>query len=315
MGGQAGTEAEGDAVSGPAEAAGSPAAEVVVDSSKVRALLQEQHPDLSHLPLQDVGHGYDTFIYRLGHDLAVRLPRRDASVACMRNELTWLRAVAGALPVATPVPVRSGQPSALFPWPWSVVRWLPGSPADHGAPAPGEAQRLGACLRTLHRTAPADAPRNPWRGAALTVRAAEIDARIARLSQTTESITAAVRDAWAAALAAPIDTPSTWMHGDLHPGNILVEHGRLTGIIDWGDLCAGDAAGDLAAPWMLFDTIDARLDVLAGYGGVTAATLARARGWAVFFGTILLEHGLAGNPRHAAIGAATLRRIAADAEP
>lgn len=38
----------------------------------------------------------------------------------------------------------------------------------------------------------------------------------------------------------------------------------------------------------------------------------RAKGWAVFFGAVLPDTGLADDPRHAKVGAATLARINAD---
>jgi aminoglycoside phosphotransferase (APT) family kinase protein len=64
-------------------------------------------------------------------------------------------------------------------------------------------------------------------------------------------ITPQIRESWQVALQAPLDLPPTWLHGDLHPRNVLVEQGAITGIIDWGDITAGDAATDLAALWML----------------------------------------------------------------
>ncbi|MCA8905282.1 MAG: phosphotransferase, partial [Hyphomonas sp.] len=112
-------------------------------------------------------------------------------------------------------------------------------------------------------------------------------------------------------LAAPVDLARTWIAGDMHARNILVRDGRLAAIIDWGDMCAGDPATDLASIWALFDDPAARAAAIKAYG-MSAATLARARGWAVFFGVILLETGLHDHPRHAKMGADTLRRIGED---
>jgi aminoglycoside phosphotransferase (APT) family kinase protein len=106
--------------------------------------------------------------------------------------------------------------------------------------------------------------------------------------------------------------PATWLHGDLHPRNVLVEQGTISGVIDWGDITSGDRATDLAAIWMLFDEPQARRMALTAYGDLSAATLARARGWAVHFATILLDSGLVDNPRHALIGELTLRRLETD---
>jgi aminoglycoside phosphotransferase (APT) family kinase protein len=116
---------------------------------------------------------------------------------------------------------------------------------------------------------------------------------------------------WAASLAAPVDVPPTWIHGDLHPRNVIVEDGIFSGIIDWGDIAAGDRATDLAAIWMLFEDAQARRTAWNAYGTVTYATYMRAKGWAIGFGVTLLDAGLADDPRHAVVGEQTLRRIAA----
>ena len=141
-----------------------------------------------------------------------------------------------------------------------------------------------------------------------------------RLEQKTSLITPAIKHIWHQALDAPIDVEATWIHGDLHPGNVLVDKGAITGVIDWGDITTGallrryrkGRATDLAAIWMLFSNVEVRQQAIATYANVSEATLKRARGWAVFFGVMLLDTGLVDNPRFAAIGEKTLRRIVED---
>jgi aminoglycoside phosphotransferase (APT) family kinase protein len=111
------------------------------------------------------------------------------------------------------------------------------------------------------------------------------------------------------AVHAPLDVPPTWLHGDLHPRNVLVENGVITGIIDWGDITSGDCATDLASIWLLFAEPHTRQAALAAYADLSEATLQRAKGWAVLFGVMLLESGLIDNRRNALIGARTLRRL------
>jgi aminoglycoside phosphotransferase (APT) family kinase protein len=135
-----------------------------------------------------------------------------------------------------------------------------------------------------------------------------------RLSAHAAHITDVVRRAWDQALAAPTDVEPTWIHGDLHPRNILVDRGRLSAVIDWGDVTRGDPATDLAAIWMLFPP-RAHRQAVAAYGPLSPATLRRARGWAVFFGVVLIDTGLVDDPRFAAIGRRTLSRIEGWAEP
>jgi aminoglycoside phosphotransferase (APT) family kinase protein len=194
-----------------------------------------------------------------------------------------------------------------------VVPWLPGRAADLFPPDAGQASRLADFLRALHQPAPTEAPRNPVRGVPLDKRRQVVEERLARL-RGHPAVTDAVHQAWNDALTAAPAEREGWLHGDLHPRNVLVSEGRLAAIIDWGDLTNGDPATDLAAVWMLFGDPGARREVIARYGG-SADDWRRARGWAVSFGAVLLETGLADNPRHAAIGAATLQRLAAPPTP
>jgi aminoglycoside phosphotransferase (APT) family kinase protein len=293
---------------------GTPAAEHVVDTPLVAGLLADQHPDLADLPLQVVDAGWDNALFRLGDHLAVRLPRRMAAAPLVVHEQRWLPQLAPRLTLPVPVPCRIGVPARGYPWHWSVVPWLPGAPADHHEPDAAQAQSHAAFLRSLHTPAPDDAPANPVRGVPLQQRATPVEARLRRLASTTDLITPQIWQIWHVALHAPIDTPPAWLHGDLHPRNVLVENGTIAGIIDWGDMTAGDCATDLASIWMLFADQEARRQALAAYGNLSEATLRRARGWALLFGAVLLDSGLIDNPRNAAIGARTLQRVAESVE-
>jgi len=118
-----------------------------------------------------------------------------------------------------------------------------------------------------------------------------------------------VQKVWHQALEAPMDVEPTWIHADLHPRNVLVCEGRLTGILDWGDLCVGDRAVDLSALWMLWGDSQAQLSALEAYGAVSEATLRRSLGWAVVFGVMFLEAGLGGEPGPTAWGHQILGRV------
>jgi aminoglycoside phosphotransferase (APT) family kinase protein len=298
----------------PSPSPGTPVAEFALDNTFVAGLLVDQHPDLAHLPLQAVEAGWDNALFRLGDDLAVRLPRRAMAAPLILHEQRWLPHLTKWLTLPIPAPVRVGIPALGYPWHWSVVPWLTGMAADQHEPDPAQARPLAAFLRSLHVSAPAEAPANPFRGVPLSQRAATVEARMQRLASTSNLITPQIRRIWQAAVQVPLDLPPTWLHGDLHPRNVLVEHGVITGIIDWGDLTAGDLATDLASIWMLFADPDTRQQALTAYGDLSDATLQRARGWAVLFGVMLLDSGLIDNPRNAVIGAQTLQRVGESSE-
>lgn len=172
-----------------------PAAEVVVDVELVRALIRTQHPDLSELPLEEVAAGWDNFIFRLGATMAVRLPRRLASVAGLEHEQRWLSTIARHLPIPVPAPLRIGKPDVTYSWPWSIVPWLTGEPADLAPLKADQAKPLARFLRALHLAAPGAAPKNPSRGVPLQQRARSVEERMDRLAQKTSLINPIVRRA------------------------------------------------------------------------------------------------------------------------
>lgn len=101
-----------------------------IDGTLVRTLLQEQHPDLAGLELREVAGGWDNRMWRLGPELAVRMPRTPRAPSLLRAEQKWLPFLAPTLPLPVPVPVRVGEPSPRFPKTWTVARWVDGDPAD-----------------------------------------------------------------------------------------------------------------------------------------------------------------------------------------
>ena len=229
---------------------GIPLAELTIDAVMVRELLFQQHSDLAELSLLAVSSGWDNAIFRLGEHLAVRLPRRELAAALVLNEQRWLPRLAAQLPLKVPVPLRVGVPQEWYPWAWSIVPWIDGETADVAPPDDDQADVLGRFFEALHRPAPADAPHNPYRGVPLAQREVSFEERAAKLTGRCDAIDTRVIAIWNEALAAQESTASTWIHGDMHPRNVLCARGRIEGIIDWGDIAQGDAASDLAGIWM-----------------------------------------------------------------
>jgi aminoglycoside phosphotransferase (APT) family kinase protein len=290
-----------------------PTAEHEVTADLVRRLVAAQHPDLARLPVKPLANGWDNALFRLGDELVARLPRRTLGAHIVLNEQRWLPVVAPRLPLPVPVPVRTGEPGEGYPWPWSVTAFLPGTPAADGAPFdPARAAAdLGTFFGRLHAPAPPDAPANPYRGVPLADRGESLARNLELLAGQVDR--AAVLAAWAAALAAPPwGGPPLWLHGDPHPANILLGtardgSARLAGVVDFGDISAGDPATDLAAAWLIFDEHGREVfrDQLQD---VDDDTWQRARGWAVCIGTAVAASS-ADNPRMAAIGTHALDQV------
>ena len=266
-----------------------PAADVTVSQSLVQALLAEQHADLAHLAPVKVAEGWDNTLFRLGDELAIRLPRRAASATLIEHEQRWLPHLVARLPVAVPVPLRVGVPSRLFEWSWSIVRWLPGESMLHASvpDTVGTTAVLEQLFPALHQPAPMDAPRNAWRGVPLAARTGALHEHLQQLDGIVSR--SAVLSLWDQGLSTPPwPGPPLWLHGDLHPGNLLVSDGHLSGVIDFGDLTSGDPATDLAVLWMLPPSIRARFN--AWMGADVGALQMRARGWALALGLAYLAH-------------------------
>lgn len=292
--------------------ANTPSAEVDVTADLVRELLVEQHPDLAHLPLTHEANGWDNAIFRLGDELAVRLPRRQAAAELIRNEQRWLGELTRGVKTVTPVPLRTGLPSSSYPWFWSITRWVDGDLAAHlpmadRAPA---AHALADFLLDFRQPAPEDAPRNPVRGVALTTRSDAVLARIGSARLSTE-----FSDLWVELRDQPVwEGQALWVHGDLHAANIVLDsQGALAGVLDFGDLTSGDPATDLAAAWMIFDRNGRRsfIDRIHSSRYTDTATWQRARGWALCMGSAMAATS-DDHPAFQALGHSVLREVLTD---
>jgi len=292
---------------------GSPPAEVDIDETLVRKLLQSQHPDLAELPITPLEPGFDNEMFRLGENYTVRLPRRAVAAPCIENEQRWLPLLADRLPLPISAPVRVGHADEGYPWPWNIVPWIEGKAADRGYPADDQATVLAKFLKALHQPAPSDAPVNAVRGVPIRNLKEINEERMARLLENTDSINPQVYQAWAEGLAAPEENAPTWLHGDLHARNVLVNEGRIAAIIDWGDMTSGDRATDLASIWTLLESAEARRTAIETYSSDGDIALwIRAKAWTVMFGVALLDTGIIDNRRHAEMGRCILERLTED---
>ncbi len=266
--------------------------EVATDVALARGLLAAQFPAWADLPLERVhAASTDNDMYRLGTDMAVRLPRRSSAALPLDKEHRWLAHLASCLPVSVPLPLAKGAPDLGYPYAWSVVRWIEGALPAQNVDDPGLAREVASFVVALHAVDLGDGPKpgahNFWRGVPLALRDANMRQRFEWLADISDI--AAIVAAWDAALELPPwSRAPVWAHGDLQRGNLLVNDGHLAGVLDWSALGVGDPACDLSLAWTLFGQ-RARAAFREAIA-VDEATWARGRAWALIEGVLALSY-------------------------
>lgn len=285
--------------------------EVPTDVDLVRRLLAAQFPQWTDLPLAPVpSAGTDNAIFRLGDELAVRLPRIHWATGQVPKERELLPQIAPHLPLQLPEQLAVGEPDAGYPYQWAVYRWLPGEHATSARLAdPHQAALdLARFILALQQIDPSGGPsalEHKLRGAPLALRDAATRAAIEEMGDLIDAGLAL--QVWEAALRAPAwEREPVWFHGDLLPGNLLVLDGRLSAVIDWSGAGVGDPACDLMCAWALFSG-ESRETFRAALG-VDEATWVRGRGMALSQATIFVPYYLHTNP----VGVASARHMIAE---
>jgi aminoglycoside phosphotransferase (APT) family kinase protein len=273
------------------------AGEVGTDVALVRRLLAGQFPQWAGLAIDPVvSYGTDHDIYRLGDELAARLPRIRWATDQAAKEAEWLPRLAPQLPLAVPVQLAMGHPAEGYPFEWSVYKWLPGENANGTIEDLDQAAvALAAFVNALRQVDSTDAHPRPahGRGAPLAELDKDVRRSIAELGDRVDG-DAAIRS-WEESLnASKWDGEEVWVHGDLLPGNLLVVDGRLSAVIDFGCLNVGDPACDLQPAWNFFAG-ESRTRYRAELQ-VDDASWLRGRGWALFQAVMALPYYWDTNP-------------------
>jgi aminoglycoside phosphotransferase (APT) family kinase protein len=290
--------------------------ETETDVGLMRRLLAGQFPQWADLAIDPVvSYGTDHDIYRLGDDLAARLPRIAWATKQAAKEAEWLPKLAPHLPLAVPVRQATGHPAEGYPFEWSVYEWLPGENANGTIDDLDQAAvDLAAFVNALRQVDTTGAHQRPprGRGAPLVELDEQVRESIARLDDRVDRD--ATLRAWEESLDAPAwDGEQVWVHGDLLPGNLLVVDGRLSAVIDFGGLNVGDPACDLQPAWNVFaDGSRARYRAELQ---VDDASWLRGRGWALYQAVSALPYYWHTNPGMIRQASNALAHVLADCSP
>jgi aminoglycoside phosphotransferase (APT) family kinase protein len=256
-----------------------------IDVTLVQKLIAVQFPKWGHLSIRPVTQsGWDNRTFHLGEDMLVRMPSAADYALQVEKEHRWLPKLAPFLPLPIPTPLAIGKPGEGYPWPWSVYLWLPGETAASGhiADLRDFAISLGKFLLAFQHIDSTGGPlpglHSFYRGGPLSTYDVETRKAITALKTKLDVNTAT--EMWEMALSTSWDNPPVWVHGDISAGNLLVQKGRLSAVIDFGQLTIGDPACDLAVAWTLFK--GASREAFRSTLPLDANTWARGRGWTLW---------------------------------
>jgi aminoglycoside phosphotransferase (APT) family kinase protein len=251
----------------------------------VARLIKDQFPEWADLDIRPVSiSGNDNRTFHLGDDMSVRLPSAEAYVAQVEKEQKWLPLLAQQLSLPISTPLAKGHPSEDYPWPWSVNKWIEGETLskENMNDLNQFARDLATFLIELQSIDASGGPlagrHNFYRGGPLVVYDEESRNAIENNKDTFNE--RLLKEIWELALASRWNADPVWVHGDIAPGNILVNDGKLCAVIDFGILGVGDPSCDAAMAWTFFD--DDSRKVFKNVLNMDEKTWNRARGWAIW---------------------------------
>lgn len=284
-----------------------------IDVTLVERLVESQFPQWAQLSIRPVKlSGWDNRTFHLGDTMSVRLPSAEMYSSAVQIEQHWLPRLAPKLPLPIPKPVALGQPGEGYPWQWSIYQWLPGEVAarDTLADLDDLAADLACFLKALQHIDPTGGPIRGLRGGSLELWRSQAEDALAKLTASQTINTDAATEIWQTAIAAPMEEEPVWYHGDVAAGNLLIEDGKLSAVIDFGGVGVGDPACDMTIAWTLLDSRSRQ--VFREAMSVSDAIWNRGRGWALWKAMIVVSGLINTNAIEAASSQYALDQLIAD---
>lgn len=258
-----------------------------------RRLIADQFPEFSHLVIKSVEkQGHDNRTYRLGNDMLIRMPTAESYALKVPKEQKLLPQLAPYLSVRIPVPLKMGTPTSYYPFAFSIYAWLPGSSVNLLVLSDDMKLNLAFdvanFLKELENirdvVGPMPGQHNWWRGDHVSVYDQGAHEQITQLHGVIHVDKA--KKLWEQACKTRWNKSPVWIHGDLAIGNILLENGHLSAVIDWGGMAVGDPACDLVMAWTYFS--GKSREIFIKEAGLDDLTWLRARAWALWKATFEL---------------------------
>jgi aminoglycoside phosphotransferase (APT) family kinase protein len=287
-----------------------------VIEADVAKLVEDQFPQWRGLvPRKVISDGTSNALFRLGEDLVVRCPLLvdDAadSLSQIDAEIAAADRIGRATRVLTPEFVARGQPGRNYPLPWAIYRWISGTVAtiagvSDSATFAQDVAQFVLEVRTI------DTDGRTFQGTRRGGLLIQHDNDVASGLRAAHGMidTGSLARMWDRLRQAPRTEPDVWTHGDLMPGNLLVEAGRLVGVIDMGQAAVADPALDLQPVWNMFGPTAAA--AFRATLQVDDAAWDRGKGWAFAQAIGCLSYYRETNPVMSDIARSTLLTLLAN---
>ena len=261
-----------------------------IDTALVQDLIVSQIPQWKNLTVSPVENGgWDNRTFHLGDNMLIRMPSAQKYADKIEKEFRWLPILAPLLPKQIPAPLVIGKPNGAYPWPWGVYKWLDGETvvSSKNIDLDTLAQDLGLFLKALYVIDPTGGPaagqHNFYRGGSLAVYDDEVQEALSILKDKIDVEKA--QTIWKSAIVTQWQKASVWIHGDIAVGNLLVQNGKLSAVIDFGGLAIGDPACDLAIAWTLFSNTSRQ--IFKKTLSLDEQTWSRGKSWALWKALII----------------------------
>lgn len=248
-------------------------------------MVAEQFPEWKNFSIAFLSdNGWDNRTFHLGDQMLIRLPSAAAYEIQVEKEQYWLPKLAPLLSLQIPIPIAMGRPGREYPWKWSIYKWIEGKSIassemfDCCEVASDLAKFLIAFQRLDATGGPLPGLHSFYRGGSLNIYDNEVRKAIIIIENKIDSKVAL--EIWEMALASVWREKPVWVHGDLSAGNLLVQHGKLCAVIDFGQLTIGDPACDLAIAWTLFGSKSR--DIFRRILSLDDGTWNRGRAWTLW---------------------------------
>lgn len=266
----------------------------IIPEAIIQKLISSQFPELSQLSIREIDRqGHDNRTYRLGDEMLIRLPTMDCYFLAVEKEQKYLPLIKRYITADIPVPLKMGSPSELYPYQFSIYKWLEGKPLNtidfDDELAINLAYELSQFLNELRSInnipGPLPGQHNWWRGDHVSVYDEGFREQIKKLSGILDQNQ--LLTLWERACKTKWTQPPVWIHGDFAADNILIKDNKLSAVIDFGCTGIGDPACDLVIAWTYFKGKSRELFIKEI--NLDEATWLRAKAWALWKATFELS--------------------------